>query len=127
MKIRLIILIFLFTQISLSQELYISPITQYFPSSELEVIERTIKFTEDTIFISSNTPYGLEIKKFVVNEHTIHTFPNHGLSEFYITSSLDNIYTTYFQIPLSNKVDFIEVVQPRQFYRPLNRYRLLID
>ena len=127
MNFRVLILFSLVTQISLSQELYKSPITQHFPSGELERINRTIQFTKDTVFINSETPYGLQIKKYVVNEYSVHTFPVNGLSEFYVCSSLDNIYTTYFQIPISDKVEFIEVVEPSQFYRPENRYRLLID
>lgn len=115
------------TQINMSQEKYFSPITEHYPSTELEFIKRTIQFTKDTVFINSETPFGLQTKKYVVNQYSVHTFPVNGLSEFYVCSSLDNIYITYFQIPIADKVEFIEVVQPNQFYRPENRYRLLID
>lgn len=127
MKFRVLILFYFISQLSLSQELYTSPITQLFPSAELEKINRTILITKDTIFIKSDTQYGIKTKKFVINEHTLHVFPNYGLSEFYVCSSLDNIYITYFQIPKTEKVDFIEVVEPMQYNRPSNRYRLLID
>jgi hypothetical protein len=96
MKIVLLILICFVTGQGFCQELYKSPITQHFPSGELERINRTIQFTKDTVFINSETPYGLQIKKYVVNEYSVHTFPVNGLSEFYVCSSLDNIYTTYF-------------------------------
>lgn len=127
MRIKILILLFLITQVSQSQDLYKSPITQHFPSGELERINRIIEFTKDTVFINSETPYGIQVKKYVVNEYSVHTFPVNGLCEFYVCSSLDNIYITYFQIPKSDKVEFIEMVEPSQFYRPLNRYRLLID
>lgn len=127
MKFKISILLFLITQIGLSQDLYKSPITQHFPSGDLERINRTIEFTKDTVFINSATPYGFQVKKYVVNEYSVHTFPVNGLCEFYVCSSLDNIYITYFQIPISEKVKFIEMVEPMQYYRPLNRLRLLID
>lgn len=127
MKLRTLIIFYLITQVSLSQKLYTSPITQYFPSADLEIINRTILFTKDTVFMKSETPYGLQIKKYVVNQYSVHTFPVNGLSDFFVCSSLDNIYITYFQIPIRDKVEFIEVVEPLQFYRSENRYRLLLD
>lgn len=127
MKYIIFFIIIFYTQLCLSQVTYTSPITEHFPSTELEHINRTIQFTKDTVFIKSETPYGFQTKKYVVNQYSVHTFPVNGLCEFYVCSSLDNIYTTYFQIPILEKVLFIEVVEPRQFYRSENRYRLLID
>lgn len=127
MKFTVFIFLYFISQISISQELFKSPITQHFPSGEIVRIERTILFTKDSVFIHSETPYGLQIKKYVVNDYSVHTFPVNGLSEFFVCSSLDNIYTTYFQIPILEKVIFIEMVEPRQFYRKQGRFRFLID
>lgn len=127
MKYIFLLIFVSYSQFTLGQVTYTSPITQHFPSTELEKINRIIKFTKDTVFINSETPYGWQTKKYVVNQFSVHTFPVNGLCDFFVCSSLDNIYTTYFQIPLSDKVEFIEVVEPKQFYRSENRYRLLID
>lgn len=62
MKISLVLLLFLVTKTMSGQGVFTSFSTQYFPSSEIEMIDRVITFDDERITIKSVTGEKVKIK-----------------------------------------------------------------
>lgn len=124
-----ITIFFFFTSLTTwSQVTFTSPITQHFPSGELELIERIIKFDGKEFVIESKTPIDTwHVQKWIVKEYSEMDFPIHGLSHFYVCEAVGGLYTTYILIPDVDLIEYIEVIQPKQLHFEGNHYRFLVD
>lgn len=123
------IFIFLINSITAwSQVTFTSPITQHFPSGELELIERKISFDGKEFVIESKTPIDTwQVQKWIVKDYSEMEFPIHGLSHFYVCEAIGGLYTTYVLIPSKDPIEYLEIVQPRQYHFEPNHYRFLVD
>lgn len=112
----------------IGQVVFSSPITQHFPTGELEVINRTISFDGKEFLIESETSFkAMHVQKWVVKEYSEMDFPVHGLSHFYVCESVDSIYTTYILIPDVNPIEYLEIIQPQQLTFDPTHVRFLVD
>lgn len=124
--IKFLVLIYSLT--TWSQVTFTSPITQHFPSGELEIIERNIKFDGKEFIIETKTPVNSwHVQKWLVKEYSEMEFPIHGLSHFYVCEAVGGLFTTYILIPADDPIEYIEIVQPKQYHFEPNHYRFLID
>lgn len=113
---------------SWSQVTFTSPITQHFPSGELEIIERILRFDGKEFVIESKTVVNTwHTQKWIVKEYFKMEFPIHGPSHLYVCDSPDGFYTTYILIPDVDPIEYIEVIQPKQLHFERNHYRSLVD
>ena len=128
MKLASVIILLFTTQNVLCQVVYTSPITEYFPHYNVEYINRTISINAETIIVESETPIKT-IKKqiFYIREYMQEELPQQGLSDVFVCSTKDGLYNTYFLIPVMDKVEYIEVAQPRQLNLEPKGYRFLLD
>ena len=117
-----------YAQLSLGQVTFTSPITQHFPSGELELIERTIKFDGKEFIIETQTMMNtIHTQKWIVKEYSEMEFPMHGLSHFYVCEAVGGLYTTYILIPSKDPIEYLEIVQPQQYHFEPNHLRFLVD
>lgn len=85
MRHILIIIFFVSSFFSWSQVTFTSPITQHFPSGELEFIERIIRFDGKEFVIESKTVVKTwHSKKWVVKEYSEMEFPIRTKSFLYL-------------------------------------------
>lgn len=127
MKCTCLIFFLVYFQLSLSQTTYTSPITEHFPSRSLEFINRTITFTDSVVKFESVTPTGKQIREYAIQEKERVNNQEHGLSDFYVCSTSNGVLITYILIPVQDKVEFMEIVRPKQLGREAVHYRLLVD
>lgn len=128
MKVFNLILFLLLTQSIWSQVIFKSPITQYGNFAELETINRTITISSESITVESETPINtIKEEVFYIKEFTQHEFPQHGLSDFFVCTSKGGLITTYFLIPVKDKIEFILAIQPSQYNQDSNVYRFLVN
>ena len=126
MPLRCLILILILSVNSYGQEVYTSPLTQHFPSLEIESITRVIEFTPETISISSETPRGKDVQIFKILQKEIRNIDPVG-EIVYTCSSLDGKFTTYLILPNVNATEFIDAIQPAQLSQPEKYSRFLLD
>lgn len=124
------IYIFLLTTLPLigySQEIYTSPLTQNFITEQLEETDRIITITASEIIFASTTATGREIKTFKILDKTREEMENLGLCTIYICSSMEGSFGNYVFVPVGEKVEFIDIYQPKQLDQEKVHMRLLID
>lgn len=126
MKILLIIFINLLTCIIYGQT-YTSPLTQHFPSSEIETINRVISFEPETITITSGTPRGEDVQVFTILQKEDRIIDSIGTSTVYTCTSLDGRFTTYLILPKVETPEFIDAIQPKQLNHIEKHFRFLLD
>lgn len=128
MKIHIFLICFVISLTSWSQVSFTSPITQHFPTGELELIDRTITFDGKEFVIESKTSAGnWHVQKWIVKEYSEMEFPIHGLSHFYVCEAVGGLYTTYILIPSKDPIEYLEIVQPQQYHFEPQHLRFLVD
>jgi hypothetical protein len=121
------IILFLFIFNTSSGQTYLSPITQYFPSNQLETIDRNIKIEATQITIVTYTSKGEHLQIFKIMGVEKEKYRNIGMSTIYNCSSLDNRFITQFIVPKTEPVEFIDAIQPAQLGEELRHYRFHLD
>lgn len=112
---------------SFGQEIYTSPLTQHFPSAEMDTINRSILFEPETITIITETPRGEEKQEYTLVEKENKIVDPIGSAILYTCTSGDGEITTYFIIPKMGIPEFIDVVHPAQMNKPEKLYRFVLD
>lgn len=126
MKIFLFVVLFS-SSISWGQEIFTSPLTQYFPSGEIKEIHRKLIFTEDEITLSTSTSEGRDFQRFLIKDIDQQEYQNFGQCSFYYCTSLDEKFKTIFIIPHTKKIEVIDIIQPKQQMSPHRHFRLHIN
>lgn len=127
MRLNISLLVFFLTAVSWGQEIFISPITQHFPSSEIETINRVITFKQETITISSETPRGEDVQVFIILQKEDGNLDPIGETSVYTCTSLDGKFITYLILPKAEAPEFIDAIQPAQLSYIEQHYRFLLD
>jgi len=126
MRILMIISFFFLTPVCIGQ-VYTSPITQHFPSFEMEKISRVINFEEETITISSKTARGEDVQVFRILQKENSNIDPIGEATLYTCTSLDWKFTTYLILPKDNNPEFIDAIQPSQLQQKEKQYRFILE
>ena len=111
---------------SYGQEVYTSPLTQHFPSLEMESIIRVIEFTPETINISSQTPRGEDVQILKILQKEFRNIDPIGETIVFTCTSLDGKFTTYFILSNVRATEFIDAIQPAQLSQPERHLRFLL-
>lgn len=112
---------------SYCQEAYTSPLTQHFPSLEIETINRVIKFEPETITISSKTPRGEDVQIFKIFKKEDSIIDPIGATTVFTCTSLDGNFTTYIILPKDKTPEFIDAIQPPQLQQKEKHFRFMLD
>lgn len=131
MSFKLLVILLFTSSFSWGQIVYTSAKTQFFPSTEIKSITRTLDIKEDYIKITTTPPNGEEkvqvlaiAKKFRRN---IEDVINSGESMIYNCVSEDDNLEYVITIPETPKVEFIDVHIPEQPGSDAKYYRFLLD
>lgn len=126
-SLNLILLFLISPLFALSQQVYTSPYTQNFPVGLIEEVKREITITPERIVVATETEAGKDIQTFIIKSRTKKEDQFLGWCDLISCTSSDGAYVTFFLIPVTEKVEIIEVVQPQQYDQEKKNYRFLID
>ena len=108
-------------------KVYKSLATEYLSTSQVEWIERDITFSDSLITIKTITDSANNLQKFLVIDSGEDELIEIGKSKYYRCSSPDRKATSIFFIPLTDKVERIEVLVPLQLGEKPQHYRFHLD
>lgn len=98
---------------------YTSPFTQYFPSGQVEIINRTIEIDKENFTIITDTDTGKDIQMLIIKE--VEKF-SEGI--IYKCTSLDGVVPTIATYFPNNEAPFMSIIQPKSQYTEI---RFLLD
>lgn len=97
----------------------------YYPNlqtDQIEYISRTIEIEENIITISTEIENGKDLQVLIIKKKVM----NNGILTIYCTSK-DEVYPTIILIPIKDKIDEIQVIQPTTNGTGEELFRFLLD